>query len=236
MVSTLAAQTANDSAAKVIRLKGGARCKIGSNDWQPLKVGDLVRPGTVIQTASKSQVDFIMGDPSAPVAQPAMGSSLSYNPTAEQNMVRVFENTLIGIDKLTVMQTGADQVTETQLDLKAGSIFGTVKKMSAASKYEIKFPSGVAGIRGSTYWISAEGVIKMPSGTCVVAYPGANGTVMTQVINSHQMFDCRTGTLSALPDLDKTELNLISKQMVVGPTPAVTPVAADKSLDFISPH
>ncbi len=37
-------------------------------------------------------------------------------------MVRIWENTLLSIDKLTVTQTGADVVTETQLDLKAGHI------------------------------------------------------------------------------------------------------------------
>ena len=70
MVSTLAAQTANQGAAKVVRLKGGARYKMGNNVWQPLKVGDIVKPGTVIQTAAKSRVDFVLGDGSAPVARP----------------------------------------------------------------------------------------------------------------------------------------------------------------------
>ena len=70
---------------------------------------------------------------------------LTYQPTAEQNIVRLWENTLMGVDKLTEMHTGADVVTETQLDLKAGHITGSVKKMSAASKYEVKMPNGVAG-------------------------------------------------------------------------------------------
>ena len=149
MVSTLAAQTVNQGAAKVVRLKGAARYTTGNNDWQPLKVGDIVKPGTIIQTAAKSRVDLVLGDGSAPVARPVAGEMLSYQPSAEQNIVRMWENTLLGIDKLTVTQTGADEVTETQLDLKAGHIFGMVKKMSAASKYEVKIPNGVAGIRGT---------------------------------------------------------------------------------------
>ena len=56
------------------------------------------------------------------------------------------ENSALGIDKLTSMDTGSDSVTETQLDLKAGHIMGSVKKLSAASKYEVKIPNGVAGI------------------------------------------------------------------------------------------
>ena len=46
MVSTLAAQTINQGAAKVVRLKGDARYKVGAGEWQKLKVGDVVKPGT----------------------------------------------------------------------------------------------------------------------------------------------------------------------------------------------
>src|SRR5208282_3139036 len=88
MVSTLAAQSVDQSAAKVVRLKGGARYSTGNDVWQPLKLGDV----------------------------------LSYQPIAEQNIVRIWENTLLGVDKLTEMRTGMDVVTETQLDLRAGHI------------------------------------------------------------------------------------------------------------------
>ena len=155
MVSTLAAQPVNQGSAKVMRIKGLARYSTGNNIWVPLKVGDVVKPGTVIQTAAKSSVDFALSEGAGPVVHPATSETLSYQPTAEQNLVRMWENTLLGVDKLTFTQTGADVVTETQLDLKAGHIFGSVKKLSAASKYEVKIPNGVAGIRGSTYDISA---------------------------------------------------------------------------------
>jgi hypothetical protein len=236
MVSTLAAQTINQGAAKVARLKGGARYKAGSNDWQPLKVGDIVKPGTVIQTAANSRVDLVLGDGSAPVARPVAGEALSYQPSAEQNMVRMWENSLLGIDKLTVMETGADVVTETQLDLKAGHIFGMVKKMSAASKYEVKIPNGVAGIRGTTYDASAEGVIKVLSGSVVLAYVGPDGTVVTQVIMSLQQFDARTGVLSPLAGLDRTGMDRLIRQLPAGITPMPTLFTPDKTLNFISPH
>ena len=54
MVSTLAAQTVAQASATVARIKGSARYKIGSNDWQPLKRGDvsgrapLSKPGAMI--------------------------------------------------------------------------------------------------------------------------------------------------------------------------------------------
>jgi hypothetical protein len=246
MASTLAAQPVSQGTAKVVRLKGDARYKMGGNDWQPLKVGDVVKPGTIIQTAAKAYVDFAMGAGSAsvPVAmsspapgyqRPSAGSS--YQPSGEQNMVRMWENTLLSIDKLTITQTGADEVSETQLDLKAGHIFGMVKKMSAASKYEIKIPSGVAGIRGSVYDMTADGVIKMQSGSAVLAYSGPNGTVLTQVIMGGQMFDARTGTLTQLPDSDKADLDNLVTVLPAGFTTGPTWIDPDQAFVLlVSPH
>ncbi len=204
MVSTLAAQTVNQGVAKVVRLTGAARYATGSNAGKLLKVGDIIKPGSVIQTADKSRVDLVLGDGSAPVASPAPGEGLSYQPSVEQNLVRMWENTLLGIDKLSVTQTGADEVSDTQLDLKAGHIFGMVKKLSAASKYEVKIPNGVAGIRGTVFDISAEGVVKVLSGSVVLAYVGPDGTVVTQVIMGLQQFDAPSNALKPLPDREKT--------------------------------
>jgi hypothetical protein len=236
MVSTLAAQTVNQEVAKVIRLKGAARYTTGNNNWQRLKVGDVVKPGTIIQTAAKSHVDLALGGGAAPSSPPATVEMLSYRPSAEQNVVRIWENSLLGIDKLTSTRTGADVVTETQLDLKAGHIFGVVKKLSAASKYEVKIPNGVAGIRGTVYDISAEGVVKVYAGSVVLAYVGPSGSVVTQVVMPLQMFDARTGALSPLPDLDKKGMGLLLKQVPSVLTPTVTPIMPDKSLYYISPH
>ena len=239
MVSTLTAQTPSPGSAKVIRLKGGARYASGPNAGQLLKVGDIVQPGALIQTAAGSRVDLALGDTSVPVAQPLsaaepMGSS--YAPSSEQNIVRLWENTLLGIDKLTETKTGADVVTETQLDLKAGHIFGVVRKMSAASKYEVKIPNGVAGIRGTVYDISAEGVIKVLSGSVVLAYVGPDGTITTQPVNSSQQFDARTGVLSPLPIPDQGDMKRYIGQVRAGLTPGVIPVSADMTLQYISPH
>jgi hypothetical protein len=232
MVSTLAAQSVDQSAAKVVRLKGAVRYSTGNNVWQPLKLGDVVRPGTAIQTAADSRVDLVLGDASAPVARPMPADMMSYQPVAEQNIVRLWENTLMGVDKLTEMRTGEAVVTETALDLKAGHITGSVKKMSAASKYEVKLPNGVAGIKGTIYECYAEGVIKVREGSMVAAYPGANGAIVTQVIMSMQMFDIRTGILSPLPDIDKTGMDGIIRELQAGlllvpqglKPPAVNPV------------
>src|SRR3974377_2537472 len=89
MVSTLAAQSVDQSVAKVVRLKGAVRYSTGNNDWKTLNLGDVVRAGTVIQTAGDSRVDLVLGDSSAPIARPVPIDTMSYVPMAEQNMVRL---------------------------------------------------------------------------------------------------------------------------------------------------
>ena len=225
MVSTLSALTVTQGKAKVVRIKGHARYTTGNNVWQPLNLGDVLKPGTVVQTSREKGdfVDLVLGDGNAAflsdsAGEPQVTTAVSYQPKTEQNYVRIWENSLLGVDKLTAMDTGAGMVSETQLDLKQGHIFGNVKKMSAASKYEVKIPNGVAGIRGTTYDLTAEGVVKVSAGSVVLAFVGADGTVVTQVVVGNQQFDARSGKLAPLLPSDLQKMLLIEHQASVGAT------------------
>ncbi len=247
MVSTLAAQTAVEGVVKVVRMKGSARYTAGTSAWQPLKVGAVLKPGTVIQTSTDrgSFVDLVLGDGSLTTLQPAHYNpvtpgrppfSQAYLAKAEQNTVRLTENTVLAVDKLTSINTGADVVTDTQLDLKAGRIIGNVKKMSAASKYEIKLPNGVAGIRGTFYDISADGVVRVVTGTVVIAYVGADGSVVTQSVSAGQQFDSRTGQISPIPQSVMQELqSLTPAGGAAVPSRGATKVNVSPEILFISP-
>ena len=81
----------------------------------------------------------------------------------------------MGLDKLTLTDTGADTVVEVQLNLPEGTILGNVGKLSAASKYEVKVPNGVAGIRGTRYRISSTGYTVVLDGTVVFVYVPPQG-------------------------------------------------------------
>ncbi len=244
MVSTLAAQSAMEGAAKVVRIKGSARYTTGKGAWQPLKVGAVLRPGAVIQTSTDkgSYVDLVLGDGEGvmprPVAYnpsaPSSSASVTYLPRSEQNTVRVMENTVLGIDKLSTLQTGADVVTDTQLDLKAGRIMGNVKKMSAASKYEIKLPNGVAGIRGTFYDITADGIVRVITGSVVVATVSADGTVVTQVVNAGQQYDARTGQISPISQAVMKEIEPV---IPTGPAQAAMPTSykVGPEVHYVSP-
>jgi len=202
MVASATAQQMIEAGAKVVRIKGDARFATAANVWQPLKVGDTLKSGVIIQTAKDSRVDLVLGDKTAeaPTVQ-KWGESISYSPEVEQDFVRIGENSVMAIDKLLVADTGADKVKETQLDLRAGRIFGTVKKLSAASKYEVKIPNGVAGIRGTVYDISADGVLSVLKGSVVIAYQDGGGNVVTQIVVGGQAYDIRTGQFTPIPEV-----------------------------------
>ena len=242
IVTSAAAQ----GTAKVVRIKGAARYTTGNNVWLPLKTGALLKPGSLIQTSSErgSFVDLVLGDGEAPIARPAMAGasdahsdarSRSYTPNADQNIVRLFENTVLQVDKLSSMETGAGTVSETQLDLQRGRIFGNVKKMSAASRYEVKLPNGVAGIRGTIYSLSAEGVVQVLVGSVVIAYVAADGTTVTKVVMGGQQFDAKTGEVTAIPDFNQKEMVKLAKESRIGPNTPATTFTVDHTIYYVSP-
>jgi hypothetical protein len=246
LVSTAAAQ---DGAAKVVRTKGPARYTTGNNVWQPVRVGDVLRPGTVIQTSTEegSYVDLVLGDGNAAVPEPVTyrpgvpdsisTSAMSFRPSSEQNVVRIWANSAMGIDKLTAMQTGADTVSETQLDLKQGRITGNVKKMSAASKYEVKLPNGVAGVRGTLFDIQAIGIVKVYVGSMVVAWVDPKTqNVTTQTVMGGQSYDASANQMSPLSPASMSELQGLGASLLVGQgVGTTTTLASDHTVVGMSP-
>ena len=248
MVSSLAAQTATEGIAKVVNIKGRARAMTTeSPTWQPLRVGQVLKAGTTIQTAADSYVDVVLNNPNATLAASteinAMAvmspipvvSSGGGAAKAEQDALRIFENTVLGIDKLSVTQTGADKVTDTQLDLKYGRILGTVKKLSAASRYEVKIPNGVAGIRGTVYTLSADGVLTVLDGTVVLAYVGPDGNPVTKEIKAGQQYDAKTGQVTNISAEESKSMNQQAKALGVGRKVPVSVFAVDQTVFYVSP-
>src|SRR6185503_12132199 len=92
-------------------------------------------------------------------------------------VIRVAENTTLALDKMAITDTGADTVVEVQLNLPEGTILGNVNKLSAASKYEIKLPNGVAGIRGTRFRISSTSFIVLLEGTLIFVHAPPGGAL-----------------------------------------------------------
>jgi hypothetical protein len=203
-----------------------------------VKAGMTVKPGMTIQTATGSgnYVDLILNNAHAQEAPMASPSEIAhYTPKAEQDGIRIYENTVLEVDKLTVTQTGADTVTDTELDLKAGKILGTVKKLAPTSKYEVKIPNGVAGIRGTIYVLSANGVLDVITGSVVLAYVGPGGNVVTQVVGAGQEFDLNTGLITQIssPTMGDIIRNAVIFRTFIVDQPT-TFIAPDHRIYFIS--
>jgi hypothetical protein len=215
-LSAASAQMVNQDAAKVVRVVGAVRYTADNANWLPLKKGDMVHPGAIIQTASSSQVDILLSG---------------------RGLVRLYENTVLGVDKLARMETGADLVTETLLDVRKGKITGNVKHLSGASKYEVKFKNGVAGIRGTTYTISENGVVSVLDGSVVVGWVRPDGTVATQVVNAGEMFDPAGGVITSITPVEQAEMQDLKKvsEGVVGGGAAKGSEAPDHTVEYVSP-
>jgi len=149
LLSSTSYAKANKAIVRAVR-GGTAEITLDGKNWKPAKVGQQLGENSAVKTDPNATVDLFLGD-NGPV-------------------VRVTKDTTMGIDRLDVESTGIEKVIETQLDLRNGKILGNVKKMAAASKYEVKTPVGVAGIRGTEYEISANGNVKVYSGTVVIVY------------------------------------------------------------------
>jgi hypothetical protein len=210
--------------ARVIRVKGAARWASDYGmPWQVVKVGTRLPPGAVIEAGVNSRVDIRLGERSRRTeehnrtpsrVEVEMPNSVSRmhqdDPVAlerwhrpseiltyrvpRDNMIRLWENSLVRFDRLARRRSGAGTRVgeEVRLNLRAGHMFGAVPKLAEASSYEIEFGPCVGRVLGTVYDVAVEGVVKVLVGSVSVTWPGSP---TPQVVLSLQEFDARTGVL-----------------------------------------
>lgn len=212
---TISLQAAEPAYATVVRVMGTAYYSLGAGQPEhPLIAGKTLPAGAIIRTEDNGTVDAVLGksvqlpqatgvpDRISQAADFPVRGMISYKPTVEQNAVRVTPNTTLGIDKLTVTDTGADTVSDTELNLKKGKIYASVKKLSGASQYLIKLPNGICGVRGTLIEVSADGtvaVIESTGGGAVVSLVFPNGQTKTYLVTPGQILDPATGKTAVIP-------------------------------------
>lgn len=223
-----AANNIQPAAITVVSVKGEARYSIDGRTWHPLVVGKILHEGAIVETAANSTCDLVLSGTPVPVPEvtsapqsmsmitmapdPNIRGYIAYKPMAEQNVILMDPDTMLAVDHLTVINTGADTVSDTELDLRAGGIFGNVKKMSASSQYIIKLPNGVAGIRGTKFHIRSDGSTECVSGVMVLSLIGPNGQPLVMVIQGGFDYNPRTGQISNLSPSLQTILEEYSNQ------------------------
>ncbi|MEJ0091225.1 MAG: FecR domain-containing protein [Limisphaerales bacterium] len=203
--------------ATVVRIQGQASYTLGGTDgWHPLVVGKILQAGSTISTKPDALVDIVLGQtshdaPSTTGTQPGFtccrlrsSRHCGYKPSVEQNIVRLSGGTTLKIDTLTVMDTGVDTVSDTELDLQAGRIFASVKKLSDSSKYLVKIPNGIAGVRGTKFTLGADGSAGCIESAIMVSQVGADGKPVTVNVPQGTQYNPSTGQVEPLsPELQK---------------------------------
>lgn len=173
------AQTMSQGKAEVRAIHGKAQYSIGGNVWMPLKVGTVLKSGSIVKTAADSSVDCFLGS-NGPV-------------------LRITADTQLAFDKLVYSRNDVETVIETNLNLDSGRILGNVKKLAAASHYEVKAGDGIVGIRGTDYEIKVtlrgdgrfDVTITCITGQVVGAFVAA-GLDRTVVLGSGQQYNSLT--------------------------------------------
>ncbi len=174
-------------AASVLNVSGQVRATTDGKTWRPLKRGDTLTAGMLIQTAKKTaSVELRLGDVAS-----------------QSPKVNLAENSVLGIKNLKTKGTGTATTNIIELDLRTGQLEGLLPGSAPGLDFEIEFPTGVVGARsaasqaGSTvYALNSSGALAVASGRVVVAM--ANGTE-PQVVAANQQFDPATGRVTPLP-------------------------------------
>jgi|SRR5665213_725234 len=171
---TASAQPTLPGYATVVRVQGIASYSLGDDQWHPIVAGKFLPVGASIRTGDNGVVDVVLGKAIDSPQAKSLPSRISlasdspvrgmvgYKAAVQQNVVRVLADSLLVIDKLTTTDTGADTVSDTELDLKKGGLYASVKKLSPAAQYLVKTPTGIAGVRGTDFSIqlNPDGTIK----------------------------------------------------------------------------
>jgi hypothetical protein len=169
---TAAAQAATPGAAQVKKVVGNATYT-DARGGGVIKEGDILMQGATITTGAGSYVDLDMG--------------------VNGNALRVEADSTLSLNKLDYTKAG-ETIVNTQVEVKKGAVVSNViTKLSKASKYEIKTPAGVAGIRGT---VTRATVTRVTCLIGTISFVPLQGGGVAIVINGGNAFSA--GSLAAV--------------------------------------
>lgn len=194
---------AADGNAQVRGVTGRAFYSKDGAQFKPLRVGTKLPAGSVVRTEANSKVDMLID--------------------TDKSVVRVQESSQLGIDTLKVDDAGIEPVVENDLNLPAGEILGNVKKIAAASKYQVKTPNGVAAIRGTEYRVNANGQVTVVSGRVAVTITRTVGNQqisLTVMVEAGQTFTPPPQTAEGTAQLQRLAASGNGSELISSAPPA----------------
>jgi hypothetical protein len=181
-------QNALPGGATVTRLQGKARFSTDNKTWRPAKNGAVLGAGTIIQTADNSTMDLRLGD----------GEVAAASKEREPDMVRLAPNSVLVIEALGTESSGSDMHQIVELDLRNGEMTGRVGQLVPESRYEVKFSTGVAGIRNGSYRVTSSGIIDAMNGDVIVASVGPDGVAVAKTVTAGHRLNVGSGMITAI--------------------------------------
>jgi len=135
-VSWFAFASAEKYNGKVLDFQGSVDVKIGKADWTAAKKGDALSEGDMVRTKENSWATVELEN---------------------AGTVEVKQNSQLKLAELSADKTAGTQ--KTLLDLALGEVLIKAQKLnSEKSKFEVKTPTSIVGVRGTTFSVAVEAV------------------------------------------------------------------------------
>jgi hypothetical protein len=139
LISSFALAQETKRTATIIDIKGSVEVKTPKANWVPAKTGMVLTEGDIIKTKKNSH------------------AILNLDGMAETATVEVKENSQLMLSQL--LEDRATKTQSTLLDLALGEILIQARKLhSEKSKFEVKTPTSVVAVRGTTFSVAVEAV------------------------------------------------------------------------------
>ena len=124
--------------AKIMDMRGKVEVKLlGEENWSPAKASVILNEGDMIKTHADSW------------------ALLNVDGSAQTATVKVEENSQLLLSEL--IKDDKEGSQQTLLDLEIGRVLIKAKKLhSEKSKFEVKTPTSVVGVRGTTFAVEVE--------------------------------------------------------------------------------
>jgi len=163
----------------------------GGRTWKRLTIGLRLVAGNSVQTDKTAVVDMFL-DVNGPV-------------------LRVTPDTRLDLTTLTFEQTADETVINTELAMQNGRILGSVKKLAAASKYDVTTPGGVCAVRGTQFDITYRAGVPLKV-TVVEGFVTVRFGTQTFTVNVGFTFDAalnngQGGVVPTPPDYTPREID-----------------------------
>ena len=123
--------------AKVTKITGEALCqKAGLPDWLKLETGMTLSQGDKVKTRADSEVVMEL-----------VGGAKTAEITLRRDSEFVFK---------TFQHDRESKTDTTLLDMSMGAVLVKAEKLAGSSKFEVKTPTSLVGIRGTTFEVQVE--------------------------------------------------------------------------------